>query len=139
MSDTNATTHLMVNPDTMAPARGFSHAVVAAPGRTVYIAGQVAMNRDEQIVGHTLAEQFQVALTNVVDALSAAGGAAEHLVSLVMYCTDVAAYRADLRGIGAAYRNVIGRHFPAMALVGVTELVEPKALIEIVATAVIPD
>lgn len=134
----SAAEHLMINPETMAPARGFSHVVVAAPGRTVYVAGQIAMDRDERVVGDTLAEQFELTLRNVVAALAGAGGRPEHLVSLVMYCTDVPAYRSNLRDVGAAYRNVIGRHYPAMALVGVTELVEPRALIEIVATAVIP-
>jgi enamine deaminase RidA (YjgF/YER057c/UK114 family) len=131
--------HSFINPDTMAPARGFSHAVVAAPGRTVYLAGQVAMDGDGTVVGATLAEQFEVALGNVVAALAGAGGKPEHLVSLMMYATDVAAYRASLREIGAAYRALVGKHFPAMALVGVTELVEPAALIEIVGVAVVTD
>ena len=131
------TGHQMFNPEHMAPAPGFSHAVLAAPGRTVYLAGQVAMNGAGEMVGDTFAEQFEVALRNVVDALAAAGGSPTDLVSLVMYDTDVPAYRASLKHVGAAYRRVVGRHFPAMALVGVTELVEPSAMIEIVATAVI--
>ena len=100
-------------------------------------AAQVAMNGAGEMVGDTFAEQFEVALRNVVDALAAAGGSPTDLVSLVMYATDVPAYRASLSDVGAAYRRVVGRHFPAMALVGVTELVEPSAMIEIVATAVI--
>lgn len=132
--------HEFLNPASMAPARGFSHAVVAAgPGRTVYLAGQVSMDPSGAMVGETFAEQFEVALTNVMTALAAAGGGPEHLVSMTMYATDVAAYRASLREVGVAYRTVVGRHYPAMALVGVTELVEPKAMIEIMATAVIPD
>jgi enamine deaminase RidA (YjgF/YER057c/UK114 family) len=132
-------THLMINPDTMAPARGFSHAVVAAPGRTVYLAGQVAMNQAGEMVGDTFGEQFELALANVVEALRAAGGEPADLVSLVMYATDVAAYRSSLAEVGAAYRKLVGRHFPAMALVGVTELVEPKAMIEIIGIAVLSD
>jgi enamine deaminase RidA (YjgF/YER057c/UK114 family) len=127
--------HQFFNPGDMAAAKGFSHAVVAAPGRTVYLAGQIAMNPD----GETFAEQFDVALGNVIAALAGAGGSPEHLVSLVMYATDVPAYRASLREVGASYRNRVGRHFPAMALVGVTELVEPKAMIEIIGTAVVPE
>jgi enamine deaminase RidA (YjgF/YER057c/UK114 family) len=134
----SGTPHELVNPEGMAPARGFSHAVVATGGRTVYLAGQVAMNVDGVVVGTTFAEQFDVALGNVVAALAGAGAQPEHLVSLVMYATDVAAYRSSLREVGAAYRRHIGRHYPAMALVGVTELVEPTALIEIIGTAVIP-
>jgi enamine deaminase RidA (YjgF/YER057c/UK114 family) len=130
--------HQFINPQGMAAARGFSHAVVPVEGRTVYLAGQVAMDSNGAVVGDTFAEQFEVALGNVLTALAGAGGAPEHLVSLVMYATDVAAYRASLPDVGAAYRKLIGRHFPAMALVGVTELVEPTAMIEIIGTAVIP-
>ncbi len=130
--------HRFVNPEGMAPARGFSHAVVPADGRTVYLAGQVAMDSAGAVVGDTFAEQFEVALANVLAALAGAGGSPEDLVSLVMYATDVAAYRASLPEVGAAYRKLVGRHYPAMALVGVTELVEPAAMIEIIGTAVIP-
>ncbi len=134
----NISPHEFFNPDDMAPARGFSHAVVAAEGRTVYIAGQVSMDASGKMFGETFAEQFDGALRNVVHALVAAGGLSEHIVSLVMYATDVAAYRNSLPEVGASYRAIVGRHFPAMALVGVTELVESAALIEIVGIAVIP-
>lgn len=130
--------HQFFNAESMAPARGFSHAVVPADGRTVYLAGQVAMDSTGAVVGDSFAEQFEVALGNVLAALAGAGGGPEHLVSLVMYATDVAAYRASLPEVGAAYRKLVGRHYPAMALVGVTELVEPAAMIEIIGTAVIP-
>ena len=130
--------HQFVNPEGMAPARGFSHAVIPADGRTVYLAGQVAMDSTGVVVGDSFAEQFEVALANVLAALAGAGGGPQHLVSLVMYATDVAAYRASLPEVGAAYRKLVGRHYPAMALVGVTELVEPTAMIEIIGTAVIP-
>ena len=130
--------HLCVNPTEMAVARGFSHAVVAQPGTTIYLAGQIAVDANSKVVGDNFAEQFAAALQNVVQALRAAGGTPEHLVSLVMYATDVGAYRSSLREVGAAYRQIIGDYYPAMALVGVTELVEPKAMIEIIGTAVIP-
>ena len=130
--------HQFINPEGMAAARGFSHAVVPADGRTVYLAGQVAMDSAGAVVGDSFAEQFEVALGNVLSALAGAGGGPEHLVSLMMYATDIAAYRAALPEVGAAYRKLVGRHYPAMALVGVTELVEPAAMIEIIGTAVIP-
>ncbi len=113
------------------PAPGYSNAVVAAPGHPVYVAGQIGS-------GTTFAEQFGAALDNVVAALTAAGAAPEHVVAMTVYVTDMGAYRASLHGIGAAYRASFGKHFPAMALVGVTELVEPAAQVEIVATAVVP-
>lgn len=132
------TPHRLVRPEGMAPPSGFSHAVVAAAGRTVYVAGQVAMNADGTVVGETLAEQFGVTLDNVVTALAACDALPEHVVTMTMFTTDMDAYRNGRREIGAEYVARFGRHFPAMALLGVSELVEPKALIEIVATAVVP-
>jgi enamine deaminase RidA (YjgF/YER057c/UK114 family) len=130
--------HRLVNPAGMPPAAGFSHAVVAGPGTTVYVAGQIAAGADGAVVGETFAEQFAVALANVTAALQGAGAAPEHVVSLVMYTTDMDGYRASLSQVGHAYRTRFGRHYPAMTLVGVTSLVEPGAKIEISATAVIP-
>jgi enamine deaminase RidA (YjgF/YER057c/UK114 family) len=132
------TPHQLVNPAGMAPAAGFSHAVVSQPGRTVYVAGQIAAGADGGVVGQTLAEQFDVALGNVVAALRGADALPEHVVSLVMFTTDMEGYRSSLADVGRAYRAHFGRHFPAMALLGATELVDPRAKIEIVATAVIP-
>ncbi len=137
MSDA-APSHQMFNPPTLSPGVGFSHAVVAAAGRTVYVAGEIGCDTAGVVVGETLAEQFDLALANVVAALAAAGARPAHVVSITMYCTRVPEYRSSLREIGRSYRTHFGRHFPAMALVGVTELVEPMAKIEIMATAVIP-
>ena len=114
------------------PAAGYANAVVAARGRLVHLAGQIGS-------GDTLAEQFGGALDNVVSVLESAGGAPEHVVSFQIFVTDMAAYRASLRDVGEAYRARFGRHYPAMSLLGTTELVEPSALVEIVATAVIPE
>jgi enamine deaminase RidA (YjgF/YER057c/UK114 family) len=131
--------HRLVNPAGMSPAAGFSHAAVAGPGTTVYVAGQIAAGADGTVVGETFAEQFAVALANVSAALEGAGALPEHVVSLMMYTTDMDGYRASLSDVGQAYRERFGRHYPAMALVGVTSLVDPGAVIEIVATAVIPN
>jgi enamine deaminase RidA (YjgF/YER057c/UK114 family) len=131
--------HELVNPPSLAPAKGFAHAVVPAAGRTVYLAGQIASDQAGAVVGDTFAEQYDVALGNVVAALAAAGGAPEHLVSLVVHTTSMQEYRDDLAGVGAAHRKHLGKHFPAMAMLGVTELFEPRAKVEIVAIAVVPD
>ncbi len=131
--------HLPVNPEGLVPPRGYSHAIVAGPGRSVHVAGQVATDPVGEIVGDSLAEQFDMALGNVVAVLSASGAGPEHVVSLVIYTTAVDEYRNNLHEIGAAYRRHFGRYFPAMALLGVTELVEPRAKVEIIATAVLPD
>ncbi|MER6626521.1 Rid family hydrolase [Streptomyces sp. NPDC000931] len=130
--------HTPVNPPELGPASGFSHAVLPAPGRTVHLAGQIASGPDGALAARTLPEQFGVALGNVVTALRACGGAPEHLVSLTIYTTDVPGYRAAARDIGRAYRSHLGRHYPAMALLGVVELFEPGALVELVGLAVIP-
>jgi enamine deaminase RidA (YjgF/YER057c/UK114 family) len=131
-------THEIVNPSSLAEPAGFAHAVVAAPGRTVYLGGQTAQNRAGEIVGTTIAEQFDVAAGNVITALAAAGGKPEHLVSLMIYVTDVPSYRAALAELAPVYRRHFGRHYPAIALLGVAELFDPTALLELVGTAVVP-
>lgn len=131
--------HELITPEHMAPAVGFSHAVVAQPGRTVYLGGQTAQRPDGSITGKTLVEQFDVALSNLVTTLTAAGCEPEHLVSMTVYTTDAAAYRASLRDLGGAYRRHLGKHYPAMALFEIAGLFDPEALVEIVATAVRPD
>jgi enamine deaminase RidA (YjgF/YER057c/UK114 family) len=128
---------VVVAPELAEPV-GFAHAVVAAPGRTVYLGGQTAQGPNGQIVGETVPEQFDVAAGNVVAALWAAGGSPGHLVSLIIYVTDVPAYRAALKELGPLYRKHFGRHYPAVALLGVAELFDPAARLELVATAVIP-
>ena len=138
-SETRGTPHVVVNPASMAPAVGFAHAVVAAPGRLVVLGGQTAQAPDGSIVGATLVEQWDRAAANLVAALEAAGARPEHLVSMLVCTTDMAAYRSSLREIGAAYRRHLGRHYPAMALLGVQELFDPAALVELIATAVVPD
>ena len=131
--------HELVNPDRLAPAVGFSHAVVATPGRTVYLGGQTAQRGDGTIAGETVKEQFDLALANLVTAVRAVGGEPEHLVSMIVYTTDAAGYRAGLRELGAIYRRHFGRHYPAMAFFEVKGLFDPAATIELVGTAVIPD
>ena len=136
---TGETPHRVVNPPAMAPAVGFAHAVVAAPGRLVMLGGQTAQAPDGSIVGATLVEQWDRAAANLAAALDAVGARPEHLTSMVVYTTDMAAYRSSLREIGEAYRRRLGRHYPSMALLGVRELFDPAALVELVATAVVPD
>lgn len=115
--------------------RGYSNGV-AATGRTLYVAGQIGWDAEERLVGEDLVSQFRQALANVLAVVTAAGGSAEHIVRLTIYCTDLPAYRSGSREVGAVYREVLGKHFPAMALVGVMGLVHPGAKVEIEATAV---
>ena len=131
------TSHEIVNPPSLAKPVGFAHAVVAGGGRTVYLGGQTAQGPDGSIVGATIVEQFDVAAGNVLTALTAAGGAAADLVSLMIYVTDVPAYRASLRELAPVYRRHFGQHYPAIALLGVAELFDTEALVELVGTAVL--
>jgi enamine deaminase RidA (YjgF/YER057c/UK114 family) len=133
------TPHRIVNPDSLAPPSGYAHAVVAAPGRCVYLGGQIAAGADGVCRGETLVEQFGRALDNVVTALEAAGAAPTDVVSLQIFVTDVGEYRRSSRALGEEYRSRFGRHYPAVALLGVTELFDPAALVELVAIAVVAE
>ena len=127
-----------VNPEGLARASGFSHAVVATGSRVVYLAGQTATGPDGRIEGKTVAAQFERALSNLLHALRAAGGAPEHLASLTVYAVDLSDYRAHAREIGAAWRRLAGPQYPAMAAVGVSRLWDAEALVEIQGHAVLP-
>jgi enamine deaminase RidA (YjgF/YER057c/UK114 family) len=121
----------------LAPPVGYAHAVVAGPGRTVYLGGQTAQDATGAIAGTTIVEQFDIAAANVVAALRAAGAEPEDLVSLVIYVTDLDAYRSSLKALGEAHRRHFGRHYPAMALFGVTGLFDPAAMVELLGVAVV--
>ena len=117
--------------------KGYSNGV-AASGRMVFVAGQIGWNADEQIESDDFAEQFRQALANIVAVLGEAGAGPEHIVRMTMYFTDKREYLARLPEVGAAYREVIGRNWPAMAAVEVAALMEDRAKVEIEATAVVP-
>jgi enamine deaminase RidA (YjgF/YER057c/UK114 family) len=124
--------HRIVNPPELGEPSGYAHAVVAAPGRTVYLGGQTG-------TGDTVAAQFDAAAASLVTALRAAGGEPDDLVSLIVYATDVDEYRAAMKELGGVWRRHFGRRYPAMALVGVSALVDPDARIELMGVAVIAD
>jgi enamine deaminase RidA (YjgF/YER057c/UK114 family) len=127
-----------VNPPSLPRPSGFSHAVVTTGGRLVFLAGQIALGADGAIVGDTVAEQFERALANLLEALRAAGGAPERLAGLTVYAVDLDDYRAQGREIGLAWRRLAGQEYPAMAGIGVSRLWHPDALVEIQGYAVIP-
>jgi enamine deaminase RidA (YjgF/YER057c/UK114 family) len=129
--------HRVLNPDTLPPPSGFSHVVIPAPGRLVFLAGQTGHGADGSI-DPGLVEQFERAAINVAAALDAAGGSPSDLTSIQIFVTDVSAYRAARGPIGAAYRRVLGTHYPAMSLFEVAALFDPAARVELVCTAVIP-
>lgn len=128
-----------VNPDQLAPATGFSHAVTASGGRLVFLAGQTALDPSGKIVGDDLPAQFEQALANLLAALRAAGGTPDQLTRVTIYATDIADYRARASQIGRLWRELAGRDYPAMALIGIVRLWDEEALVELDGLAVLPD
>ena len=119
--------------------RGYSNGMLApAAGRVLFIAGQIGWDEDQHLVGDGFSAQFDRALANVIAVLEAAGGAPEHLGRLTLYVTDRDEYTAAAGEIGAAYRRYVGDHYPAMTLIEVAGLLEPRAKVEIEGTAVLP-
>lgn len=132
------TPHMFLQPDGWMPAKGYANGVLAE-GRMVFTGGLVGWNAQQEWEHTDMVGQFRQTLENIVAVLATAGARPEHLVRLTWYITDKAEYLENLRGFGAAYRDVIGRHFPAMAVVQVVALMEDEAKVEIEATAVIPN
>lgn len=118
--------------------KGYANGI-SAKGRLIVTAGVVGWNEEERFEREDLPGQFRQALANILAILAEDGAGPEHLVRMTCYVTDVDEYRRSLAEIGAAWRETIGRHFPAMAVVGVTALVEPAAKVEIEAMAVVPE
>lgn len=118
--------------------RGYANGV-SARGRTVVTAGVIGWNAEEDFDAADLVGQFRQALVNILAILAEDEAGPQHIVRMTCYVTDIGEYRSNLAEIGAAWRETIGRHFPAMAVVGVTALVEPAAKIEIEATAIVPE
>lgn len=126
-----------LHPHGWAPAKGYSNGMlVDGASRFVFVAGQIAWDANQKMVGvGDFPAQFRQALANVVAVVESAGGIANEVVRLTMYVTDKRLYLDHLKDVGAAYRDVMGKHYPAMALVQVVALVEDDALVEIEATA----
>jgi enamine deaminase RidA (YjgF/YER057c/UK114 family) len=126
----------IINPPGLPPPRGYNNGIVAE-GRMLFVAGQIGWDEKGMLVSDRMPDQFDRALANVLAVVDAAGGAPASIVRLTMFVTDKAAYIAARSEIGDRYRVRMGRHFPAMTLVEVSALLEPGALVEIEATAVL--
>ncbi|WP_408630137.1 RidA family protein [Actinomycetospora lemnae] len=125
----------LVNPASLARPSGFTHAV--RHGDTVWLSGQTALDRDGRIVPGGIVEQFRQALSNLVTALREAGGDPTRFLSVTIYLTDIPDYQAHGKEIGAVWKELVGRDYPAMTGVGVTGLWQPEALVEIQAVAAV--
>ena len=126
-----------LHPSHWKPAIGYSNGV-AATGRMVFTGGIIGWNADQVFETDDFVGQVEQALRSIVEVLACAGAGPEHLVRLTWYVTDKREYLASLKELGRVYKAVIGRHYPAMALVQVVALVEDRAKVEIEATAVVP-
>jgi enamine deaminase RidA (YjgF/YER057c/UK114 family) len=132
------TPHSVLLPQGWAPPIGYSNGIAAAPGRVVFIAGQLGWDARQKFHAETLAPQFEQALNNVIEVLAVAGGRPEHVCRITAYCCDRPAYLAARREIGVIWRRLMGRHFPAMSMIFVSDLLDHPAKIELEATAIVP-
>lgn len=128
--------HRILQPAGWPRPKGYANGILAQ-GRMIFTGGLVGWNEQGEFPDGFVSQTRQT-LINIMAVLKEAGAGPEHLVRLTWYVTSVEQYLADPRGLGGAYREIVGKHYPAMATVQVTRLVEPKALVEIEATAVIP-
>ena len=127
-----------VNPDELGPPRGWTNGMLAPEGgRILFVAGQDAANAEGEVVAESFVEQFDIVLRKTLAVIREAGGDAESIGRMTVYVTDMEAYRASRSEIGAVWRSHMDRHFPAMALVEVSGLVDPRGKVEIETTAVI--
>ncbi|OWU83013.1 endoribonuclease L-PSP [Oceanicola sp. 22II-s10i] len=134
---TSPSPHTFLQPEGWAPAKGYANGVMAE-GKLIVTGGIVGWNAQQEWEHTDMLGQFRQTLENIVAVLAVAGARPEHIVRLTWYITDKAEYNDNLRSFGQIYREIIGRHFPAMAVVQVVSLMEDAAKIEIEATAVIP-
>jgi len=131
--------HQAILPPGWDKPKGYANAIVAS-GRQIFIAGQIGWNpANSTFESDAFVDQARQALANIAALLGAAGATPAHLVRLTWYVVDKHEYLANLAAVGGAYRDVLGRNFPAMTLVEVKSLLEPRARVEIEATAVLPD
>ena len=131
-------THNLLQPPGWAPAKGYANGV-AARGTLVFVGGQIGWNAQQRFETDDFIEQTRQTLHNVVAVLKEAGAGPEHMVRMTWYVIDRVEYNARLKELGGVYREVIGKHFPAMTCVEVAALMEARAKVEIEVTAVVPD
>ena len=129
----------IIQPDGWAPATGYSNGILVHPGNILFIAGQVGWDENEVFQSTEVGPQFEQALKNILAILEKAGGRAEHICRMTCYCTNKKKYIEARKEIGKAWKQLLGKNFPAMSMIFVADLLAPQSLIEIETTAVIPD
>lgn len=128
----------IINPEALGQPRGYSNGMLFEGGSLLFVAGQVGWDRESRIVSDDFADQFAQALANVLAVVREAGGGPENIGRMLIFVTDKNEYSSRLRDIGTAYRQLMGKHYPAMTLVEVSSLLERLAKVEIEALAVVP-
>jgi enamine deaminase RidA (YjgF/YER057c/UK114 family) len=128
----------ILHPESWAPPIGYANGIAVDGGRIVFIAGQVGWNAAQRFESEALAPQFEQALGNVLAILAEAGGKPEHLCRMTAFCCDKPAYLAARKELGAIWKRHMGRHFPAMSMIFVADLLDSPGKIELEATAVVP-
>jgi enamine deaminase RidA (YjgF/YER057c/UK114 family) len=126
-------------PPGWAPPIGYANGIEVEAGRLVFIAGQVGWDAQQRFASEDLAQQFDQALSNVLAVLAEAGGAPQHICRMTAYCCDKPAYLAARAGLGAIWKRHMGRHYPAMSMIFVADLLDHPGKIELEATAVLPE
>ena len=127
----------IINPEALGAPRGYSNGVLFEGGSLLFVAGQIGWDRESRSVSDDFADQFAQALENVLSVVREAGGGPENIGRLLIFVTNKEEYTSQLRAVGVAYRQLMGKHFPAMTLVEVSSLLERLAKVEIEALAVI--
>ncbi|MCP4819787.1 MAG: RidA family protein [Shimia sp.] len=130
-------TSQVIQPENWAPAKGYANGILTQDG-TLFVGGQIGWDSDQVFRVHDFIGQMEQALRNILEIVETAGGSAQDIVRLTWFVTDKKEYLKRQREVGEVYRRVLGRHFPAMTMVVINELVEDEALVEIEATAVLP-
>ena len=125
-------------PDGWAPPIGYANGIAVDAGRLVFVAGQVGWDEQQRFASSDIVPQFEQALRNVLAVLAKAGGEPHHVVRITAYCCDKPAYLEARRELGAIWRRLMGRHYPAMSMIFVSDLLDRPGVIELEATAVIP-
>jgi enamine deaminase RidA (YjgF/YER057c/UK114 family) len=129
----------ILSPPGWAPAIGYANGIAVAPGRIVFIAGQVGWDAEQKFHSTEIAPQFDQALQNILAVLAEAGGRPEHICRITAFCCDKPAYLAARRELGAIWKRLMGRHYPCMSMIFVSDLLDSPGKIELEATAVVPD
>jgi enamine deaminase RidA (YjgF/YER057c/UK114 family) len=130
--------HETLLPDGWAPPIGYANGIAAAPGRLVFVAGQVGWDEQQRFQSPDIVPQFEQALKNILAVLAKAGGEPQHICRLTAYCCDKPAYLAARKQLGAIWRRLMGNHYPAMSMIFVVDLLDNPGKIELEATAVVP-